>query len=362
MSNKDERLRALLGRRDFLKIAIVSGSAIVTAGLIKLLDSESIDSVLATSGTGPYYYGTDTSWAVDTKGSNASNFPQNFYIGRTGVETVIYNDSAFYSVAADKAGKSYTHTYWLVKGPYYKYRGSRTPYNYGHDQGAKAAYAWSHHYWSSKIGGKTIFADIERGKSDDPQSDLFDGWRYFVNGNEYVNIANNRAVLEGFLDGINDYGSGFNPGIYTRTDLWQSWFGGTNYDPQRPYVVWLAGNACGFSCSPCGTCTTAKSEANSKFNTKKETAFGKYKTVIWQFFISECPAPDCADYDIARQNGYIRFAPIYSMYLPLILKNGSGNMGALNAYPAPNQDSSSTENIPSSGDSTSVYPAPDPDQ
>lgn len=136
-----------------------------------------------------------------------------------------------------------------------------------------------------------------------------------------MNIVNNRAVLEGFLDGINNYGSGFNPGIYTRTDLWQTWFGGTDYDPQREYVVWLAGNACGFSCSPCGTCTTAKSEADSKFNMKKETALGKYLTVIWQFFISECPAPDCADYDIARQNGYVRFTPITAVYLPLVMKD-----------------------------------------
>ncbi len=124
MSNKDERLRALLSRRDFLKIVIVSGSAIATASLIKLLDSESIDSVLATSGTGPYYYGTDTSWAVDTKGTNASNFPQNFYIGRTGVGELIYNDSSFYPIAADKAGYYYTHTYWNLKGPYIMLEGA----------------------------------------------------------------------------------------------------------------------------------------------------------------------------------------------------------------------------------------------
>jgi hypothetical protein len=358
MSNQDERFRTLLGRRDFLKIVIVSGSVIAVGGLMKLFNPETIDSVLATAGTGPNYYGTDTSWAVDTKGSNASNFPQNFYIGRTGVGELIYNDSSFYSVAADKAGPPYTHTYWNLKGPYYYARESRTRYQYGYDQATVAASAWYDHNWQSKIGGKTIFADIETEPS------YNDGWRD-SSGNFVPSY--NQAVLEGYLDGIvnytrNSYNPGFNPGIYTRFDLWNTWFDGANYDPQRAYVIWLAGDACQLICSPCGTCTTAKSEADNLFNTKKETAFGKYKTVIWQFFISECPAPDCADYDIARQNGYLRFAPIVNLYLPLISRDGSGYTGEMSAYPAPNQDSSSAENSSSPWVSTDPYPSPEPDQ
>lgn len=345
MPNKNECIDQRLGRRGFLKAVIVTGTSLVTAGLIRLIDSDFIDSALATPGTDPYYYGTDTSWAVDTKGSNASNFPQNFYIGRTGVGELIYNDSSFYSVAADKAGILYTHTYWNLKGPYYKWKGNRTPYQYGYDQGIKAASAWYDHSWSNKIGGKTIFADIEEGTSNDPQSDYYDGWRYYSNGNFLIDVPNNRAVLDGFLSGIKEYirsgyNPGFNPGIYTRLDLWQSWFGGVDYDPEHDLVVWLAGNACGFICSPCGTCTTAKSEADSKFNSMKETAFGIYKTVIWQFFISECPAPDCADYDIARQNGYIKFLPMYGSHLPIIIQNdGQLNsmepMETTDTYPHP---------------------------
>ena len=87
---------------------------------------------------------------------------------------MIYNDSSFSPTPADKAGIYYTHTYWLLKGPYYKYRGSRTPYQYGYDQGTKAASAWFDHYWSTKIYGKTFFADIEEGTSNDPQSDYYD--------------------------------------------------------------------------------------------------------------------------------------------------------------------------------------------
>ena len=166
---------------------------------------------------------------------------------------MIYNDSSFSPTAADKAGIYYTHTYWLLKGPYYKYRGSRTPYQYGYDQGTKAASAWFDHYWSTKIYGKTFFADIEEGTSNDPQSDYYDGWRYFYNGNYYVDYISNRSVLDGFIDGVNNYirssSTDFNPGIYTRLDLWENWFDGADgYNPAGDLVVWLAGNACGFNC------------------------------------------------------------------------------------------------------------------
>jgi hypothetical protein len=338
MSNQSNNFQAAIRRRDFIKIVILSGFSITTVNLIKHLGIESIDSVLAIPDIDPYYYGTDTSWAVDTKGVNASNFPQDFYIGRTGVGELIYNDSSFFSVAADKAGYSCTHTYWNLKGPYYYARGNRTRYQYGFDQATVAASAWYDHYWSGKIGGKTIFADIEA------EPNYNDGWR---DSNGSYNVSYNQAVLEGYLDGIvsysrNGYNPGFNPGIYTRVDLWNTWFGGADYNPQRSYVVWLGGSACQLSCSPCGSCTTAKAEANYLFNSKKNTALGKYKTVIWQFYISECPAPDCADYNISTQNGYIRFAPVREIiYHPLIMKNSirgsesEGEENITNVYPSP---------------------------
>lgn len=336
MSSQNDRVQRNLGRRNFLKVAIISGTAVATARIIKLLFSESLETALAIPGQGQYYYGTDTSWAVDTKGYNASDFPQNFYIGRTGVGELIYNDSSFYPDAADKAGKYYTHTYWCLKGPYYKYRQGRPPYDYGYAQGSIAGLAWWNHYYAAKIYGQTFFADIEEGTSDDPQSDYFDGWHYY----DYIDVQSNRAVLEGFLDAVENYGFDFNTGIYTRKDLWEVWFNGTEYDPQRAYVVWLGGNACNFDCSPCDICTTAKSEADSKFHTIKETALGKYKTVIWQFFVDDCPNPDCADYDIARQNGYKNFISIKAViYLPLIHKYyqqiKSTDQGAPNSYPPP---------------------------
>ena len=205
MSNQSNNFQAAIRRRDFIKIVILSGFSITTVNLIKHLGIESIDSVLAIPDIDPYYYGTDTSWAVDTKGVNASNFPQDFYIGRTGVGELIYNDSSFFSVAADKAGYSCTHTYWNLKGPYYYARGNRTRYQYGFDQATVAASAWYDHYWSGKIGGKTIFADIEA------EPNYNDGWR---DSNGSYNVSYNQAVLEGYLDGIVSYSrNGYNPGL-----------------------------------------------------------------------------------------------------------------------------------------------------
>lgn len=335
---QNDKVKVIFGRRNFIKLAIVSGSAIAASAILRFLDEKSLDTALAIPGEGPYYYGTDTIWAVDTIGDNASNFPQNFYIGRTGVGEFFYYEPGFSPDAANKAGFYYTHTYWCVKGPYYKFRAGRQPYDYGRDQGLKAGSAWLYYDYSSLFAGKTFFADIEPGTvDDDPNSDFFGGWHYY----DYVNIDWNRQVLEGFLDGIvekgNEYGETFNLGIYTTPGLWQEWFDGQYYDPQRPYVVWLADNGvCEFNCSPCDPCNTAKSEADIKFNTVKEVALGKYKTIIWQFYIDDAPCTSCADYDIARQNGYNRFTPIKStLYLPAINKYMQQVEGTPSPYPPP---------------------------
>ncbi len=336
MSIQNDKGKENFGRRNFIKFAIVSGSVIAAGAILRLLDEKSLDTALAIPGEGPYYYGTDTSWAVDTKGYNASDFPQNFYIGRTGIGEIYYYD-AFLPDAADKAGLWYTHTYWRVKGPYYKHRAGRTPRDYGRDQGLKAGSAWYEYDYWYLFGGMTFFADIEHDTDEDPNSEYFDGWHYY----DIVNTEWNREVLEGFLDGIvergNEYGYPFNFGIYTTPELWQLWFDGQYYDPQRPYVVWLADNGvCEFNCSPCDVCNTAKSEADSKFHDVKEVKLGNYKTIIWQFFTDDCSGPDCADYDIARQNGHIRFTPIKSTsYLPTIHKYMEQVEGTPSPYPPP---------------------------
>ncbi len=67
MSIQNDKGKRNIGRRNFIKLAFVSGSAIAAGAILRFLDSESLDTALAIPGEGPYYYGTDTSWAVDTK-------------------------------------------------------------------------------------------------------------------------------------------------------------------------------------------------------------------------------------------------------------------------------------------------------
>src|SRR6266508_4215756 len=124
MSKHNSNFRWALRRRDFLKTAIASGMALAAGGLglTKLLYPKTSDSVSAVSGTGPYYWGADTSWP---RPDASKKIPRNFYIGRTGIgASPITNplESSFSETAAAEVGTLYTHTYWLVKGPLYYYR------------------------------------------------------------------------------------------------------------------------------------------------------------------------------------------------------------------------------------------------
>ena len=96
-------------RRDFLKLTLVSGSIILGSFIEKFHNFRFISSVFATTETDPYFYGTDTSWAVDTKGSNASNFPQDSKKGKPGVEKEILTISRFYRISRHNAGFFFTH-------------------------------------------------------------------------------------------------------------------------------------------------------------------------------------------------------------------------------------------------------------
>jgi hypothetical protein len=286
-----------LDRRDFLKVGIASGIALIVTGLV---DREEKLEAQAGGGSysGPYYFGTDG----NTVYYDGYNMPQNFYIGRTGYGEV-FDSLVFNTDAAIAAGYYYTHSYWLLYGPNNTYRGSRTYYQWGKDQGIKAASAWYDHPLSSYFYGKTFFADIER------ISGGWDGW-------DDSNRTNNREVLRGWLDGVatytrNGYNPGFVPGIYTRPDLWTTWFG-TDYTTTRSATLWLAGcNACSSICSPCSSsCLTTKQDADNRFDTVKETIFGKNKTVIWQYWVDGCDSGCQEDFLISVQSGNSQFSPI----------------------------------------------------
>lgn len=378
MSNRNSNDRWTLGRRDFLKAAIASGIALAAGGLLKFFNPAHEDSVLAGSGTGPYYYGTNGSSAAVTKNPGIPALPQNFYVGRTGVGENIFDGSEFFATAASQAGFSYTHSFWIVKGPFYYWRSGRDYYQYGWDQATAACNAWYQHPKSSYLGGRTIFGDIEgtMNEADHQNRDLDDGWtdhyRYgsFQNPG-YIDTGLNQRVLEGFLDGVTNFSSQiFNPGVYTTLDLWTYWFNGTVYDPQRDFVTWLAGGAGNGSCPSCSPCNPAcdtKTPVDNSFNTVKNTAFAKMKTVIWQYYLSPGCAVACGDYNIARQDGHTNFHPVsHEICLPVIMSDGgTGGQAAaanssINAYPAPASSSSSVDNSSSDQNSaTNSYPAPE---
>lgn len=290
--------RKTLSRRGFLD---VTGKTAVATLLGSLL--EFVPEVQAQTS---YYYGTDTNTLSDPE------IPQNFYIGRTGVGELIYT-TGFNQTAAQRAGRNKSHSYWVLKGPYYKYRGNRTPYDYGRAQATKAGNAWYDHIYAADWDGKTVFADIEEAGTTDPELD--DGWTRLSDG--YINQADNRAVLNGFLDGIvnftrNGTNPGLNPGVYITPGLWESWFG-TSYLPSRSFVLWLAGcGNCGSICPPCSTsCSSTMTDAANRFNTRRNTILGKCKTIIWQYWLNPgCTQMSCGDYNIASQSGNISFSPV----------------------------------------------------
>ena len=392
MSKRNSNQRWPLGRRDFLRTAIASGIALAAGGLYKLFNPAHQDSVLAGSGTGPYYYGTNGSSVALPKNYGIPALPQNFYIGRTGVGGSMYgstdpnlDDSEFNTIAASQAGFSFTHSFWLVKGPFYYWRSGRDYYQYGVDQGNAACTAWHQHVHANLLGGRTIFGDIEGAGIDAAHRNINtdDGWtdhsrtssgapapapEYFdITG--YTDTAKNQQVLEGFLDAVTNYNGQLNPGIYTTLDLWTHWFNGSTYDPQRNFVTWLAGgsgNGSCPSCTPCNPACDTKTPIDNSFNTVKNTAFAKMKTVIWQYYLSPGCSVACGDFNIARQDGHTSFNPVsHEISLPIIMSDGgtgglaAGASNSMGAYPAPETNSSSTDNNTSDqGSVTDPYPAP----
>ena len=289
MKEQHEPQLKKLSRRDFVKVGLASGIALVVAGL------PGIDEVEAGGGgyTGSYKFGTDSSTRASV---NGVNMPQNFYIPRTGYG--LWYDSQYFitGAATDCPSKYYVHSYWLLYGPNNVNKGSRSNYQWGYDQGTQAASAWYNHDLAPYFYGKTFFGDIEPIYQN---GNRWDGW-------DDSSKTPNRDVLRGYLDAIVAYNSTFVPGIYISATYWGQWFG-TGYSTTRSAALWIA--ACGantISCAPnSSSCSTTQQQAATQFNTKKGTIFGKNKTVIWQYWIGSGK-----DFDISVQSGNGTFNPI----------------------------------------------------
>jgi hypothetical protein len=402
MSNKNN-FQDGLSRRGFLKTSLAAGITLATASIIEFVDPKNkllshlgIKSQQAqlAQAAGTYYYGSNSPIV-----RSPYYWGHDFFIGKTGVGTAVYEDGSFDTGEASAAGIYKTHEYWILKGPAYylaaNYRKSVPPYDIDYKAwGAAQARAACEHYFDTSghityVYGKTIFADIEGVLNDadhyDQQRD--DGWET----PNAVNQTNDQLILQGWLEEIyshihiDRYGNRtwprFIPGVYITPGKWNEWFG-SDYRPSLPFVVWAADIAACGGCPTCRNCAGDYSpmcanchptgsnpqnpmgDAAALMDNVKLTKVGGFNTIIWQYWFASpgCPGPNaCGDQNISIQNGDHYFLPVPEFtYLTLITSDGSsGNMMAANrAYPAP-QNAPSTGR-PIGGDtSTPPYPSPD---
>lgn len=279
--------KSRISRRDFLKLGVASGSALIFGNLLRE-NAEAANT---------FYWGTDSGSASCLPCA----MPQNFYIGKTG-EGLIQISDYFNTTAAEQCPSVwYVHSWWWLYGPNNPNKpASSTNYQWGKNQAQKACDAWYTHPYASYFYGKTIFCDIE---------EYYGDW-------STSNKTANRDVLRGFLDGVATYtrngvNPGFVPGIYTRADLWQTYFGTTGYKTPRAAALWIAGCACNINCGPCDPCPDTLTQASAKMeSTMSKFILGGNKAVIWQYWISDC---GCGDYDVSiNQDGYKKFTPLTS--------------------------------------------------
>jgi hypothetical protein len=201
--------------------------------------------------------------------------------------------------AAEIARPERTYAYWWLFGP--KERGSREPFDYGLSQAQQ--FLSRRRKYGHLIEGVTLFADVER-SIEDPGSE---GWlvcRDPGSGERDPEACrDNRAVLDGFLDGImaeNDL-----PGVYTRPNIWEELFD-RDYVPRsadgRPirFVLWLTG---------CGTRESPAKPRNAyeiarDLPTVLKSALGGMQAVLWQHHI------DSPDLDATKQRPSRTFFPV----------------------------------------------------
>lgn len=276
ISNDSGAFEKGMSRRNLLKLAIG-----VAAGL-----------TVGTLGSLPGKAEADGSyWGTDTNSVSCCGLPQNFYIGRLGYGTHTGDIQDFNRDAASAAGYYSTYAYWDVEGP--DEYPNTDPYSWGVQQGQTAASEWRNNPNASYVGGCTLFGDIESGNP---------GWG---SGNQ----SRNQAVLQGFLDGIQNGGSGtlLTPGIYIRPSEWQAFFG-TGYATNQNFVLWITGcQTCAVSCRPCDTCTDTPAQVQNLLPTISQNSLGGSGVVVWQYWIGDC---GCGDFDVATQDPFAGFTPV----------------------------------------------------
>lgn len=336
----------MLRRRQLLRLAAGGAGALALSGLLSRPRSAD-----ATCGP-PYdkYTGT-TYW-----GSHLFTHylpgkpPQQFYAYRAGYETTA-SPYGFDQTGANGAGLNSTYQYWDLWGanpsqatpPNIDYPTYAAAYGWGQAQASAAVNAWWGGTYAPCTYGNVIFGTIvptAPADSTHPKGAQINGWTPDNTGTLSPWAAQNRWVLEGWLDGVSSAYSlvgYFTNGLYTGPQDWDSAVGPGTYfgGGSRAFVLWLAPKcwaACRndgtytLPCHPCDTnCDTTECDVEVAMVGAVEAAVGGYQTVIWHYW-NEChstpgvtfPPPDCSqvvngkteypDYDVAvkdpNNNGF----------------------------------------------------------
>ncbi|GAC1300908.1 MAG: hypothetical protein NVSMB27_41270 [Ktedonobacteraceae bacterium] len=276
ISNASEAIEKGMSRRSLLKLAL-GVAAGLTASMLGLLPGKA-------EADGSY-------WGTDTNSASCCGLPQNFYLGRLGYGTNTGDTQDFNTAAANAAGNNGTYAYWDVEGP--DASPNADPYSWGLQQGQTAAGEWSNNPNANYVGGSTIFGDVESGNP---------GWG---SGDQ----SRNQAVLQGFLDGIQNGSNGtpLTPGIYITPSNWQTFFG-AGYATNQNFVLWITGcQTCVVSCRPCDSCTETPAQVQNLLSTISQNSLGGSGVVVWQYWIGEC---GCGDFDVATQDPSAGFTPV----------------------------------------------------
>lgn len=213
----------------------------------------------------------------------------------------------------EESARQRTYGYWYLSGPKYHKKLAR---QWGLRQ-ARFLFQQTRTYgrW---IDGRTLFADIERPISD-PTSET---WETCADPNGTVTdpeaCDRNRAVLEGFLGLV--AGLKFEPGVYTRPEIWVSFFG-ADFIPEvtirrqrpvplqepgpqkQPFVLWISGCA-----STEGLYTPAEAEEIQNRDLMpivNRATLGGSRAAIWQYHLEK------PDFDTTLQ-APDAFAPLTS--------------------------------------------------
>ncbi len=268
-----------LKRRDLIKFAVVGAGGLALTSTA-VLSFERRGSAYAASS----YYGIDSNTTI------CCQMPLNFYIGRMGFG--VYPDTyyfAFNTAMAKKVGNTNTFGYWGVQGPGSN-TGYATPYKWGVAQGQAAWTAWNSTFvGSSLVGGYTVFGDVESG---------FGGWG--------SNVANNQAVINGFLSQVfavtppNTW-----PGLYVSPYFWNTYLGGNRFVPGTSFVLWINGASECAVCGPCNNnCGTTPADAQNYYaNHVRPIVVGGQNAVLWQYWLTNpgCDNSGCGDWNISSQ-------------------------------------------------------------